>query len=112
MIEHSDPRLALRSFCGKEVVRARLGIRPTLVIEAGKRIPDPAGDHRHEWYLWLQFCAWRIELRDAIALASNDESDDLRDTERVLGGLSGSRIRDLSLENPANDLVILFESGQ
>lgn len=101
----------LRSFCGASISKAWLGISPSVVLEAGNVIDIPGNGQRSEWYLWIQFSAWRLEIGNDVVLASADDPDERKDAVDSLRALVGVSVADVQIENGGRDLTIFFASG-
>jgi len=102
----------LDQLVGKKIERARLGIAPTLMIEAGSLMTATAGDQRFEWYLWIQHAAWRIEQEHRIVLASNDDrGENDPGATAVLRKLATLTIQSVGLSEPANDLLLVLSGN-
>jgi hypothetical protein len=106
---NKSPEQLLPSLIGKSPWQISVGAESVVSMEFGAHDPRQSGVKVHgEWSLWLNLCAWRIELPDSILVGSEDSRDAIRTAFREL---NWQPIREITLEKPSVDLNILFDGG-
>jgi hypothetical protein len=93
---------------GQKAWGVSLGLGSFLTLEFGEPLPT---DDKHpkvhgEWHLWLYNCAWRLEEKDEILTASEDDQDKLEIAIRRLENLT---LTSVDLVFPALDAIFIFE---
>lgn len=94
---------------GNESRNVSVSIGSHLTIDFGKQISVPVTTIRSylrgEWRLWIQYCCWRIEVRNRVVAGSDDPHDKL---ERAVAYLSGRRLSGINIKAPAPDVSFQF----
>ncbi|MGA2814678.1 MAG: hypothetical protein ABSG16_25075 [Candidatus Acidiferrum sp.] len=100
---------SLSKLRGKKPRDVRLGHGSFITMEFGESQTKPASRFVHgEWHLALRMCAWRIETRDAVLAASEDQRETIQAflESTVLGS-----VESIEVSNPSLDISIQFSSG-
>ena len=98
----------LQGILGQKAWGVARGQGSFLTIEFGQPVPPAkANEKPHgEWHLWLYGCAWRVEQRESVVVASED--DDVK-IENAIQCIEGHVLQSFEVMTPALDAVISFD---
>jgi hypothetical protein len=95
---------------GQKAWGVSLGEGSFLTLNFGCKIlsKNKDSDINGEWYLWIYYCAWRLEKNNQVLAASEDSRSKLEAAIRHLEGLT---IQSIDILKPAWDTIISFEKN-